>query len=161
MFLGAEGPYVEGLRQLSVELGLDSRVHFHAPVPLADLLSYSSQADVGVTLLEDTSENHRLALPNKTFEYIAAGIPVVASDLPELKRLIQRFGIGWSADPADPVAVAGALRQAIASRDDRELRARLARAAEELSWRRERGRLLELYEKLGERRRSPGASRSA
>jgi glycosyltransferase involved in cell wall biosynthesis len=160
VFLGAEGQYVEGLRRLSTELDLDSRVHFHAPVPLADLLSYSSQADVGVTLLEDTSENHRLALPNKAFEYIAAGIPVVASDLPELRRLIERYAIGWSADPADPVAVAGALRQAIASRDNGELRARLARAAEELSWRREKGRLLELYERLGERR-SPGTSRSA
>jgi glycosyltransferase involved in cell wall biosynthesis len=152
LFLGAEGPYVDGLRRLTAELGLGSRVHFHAPVPLADLLSYSSQADVGVTLLEDTCENHRLALPNKAFEYVAAGIPVVASDLPELRGLIERHGIGWSADPADPVAVAGALREAIASRDDGELRARLGRAAEELSWRRERARLLDLYERLGERR---------
>jgi glycosyltransferase involved in cell wall biosynthesis len=156
LFLGAEGPYVDGLRRLSADLALDSRVHFHPPVPLAELLSYSSQADVGVTLLEDTCENHRLALPNKAFEYVAAGIPVVASDLPELSRLVDRYRIGWNADPADPVAVAEALRRAIASRDDDELSARLARAAEELTWRRERQRLLELYERLGERR---GASR--
>jgi glycosyltransferase involved in cell wall biosynthesis len=157
LFLGAEGPYVDGLRRLSTELALESRVHFQPPVPLGDLLSYSSQADVGVTLLEDTCENHRLALPNKAFEYIAAGIPVVASDLPELSRLIERYGVGWSADPADPVAVADALRQAIAARGDEELRGRLIRAAEELSWRRERARLLELYERLEKRR----ASRSA
>ena len=92
-----------------------------------------------MTLLEDTCENHRLALPNKAFEYIAAGLPVVASDLPELRRLVDQFGIGWTADPADPASIAAALRSALESRDDAALRERLAAAAEQLSWRREHG----------------------
>ena len=107
LFLGAEGGYADGLRALSAQLGLGQRVHFRAPVPLAELLSYSAQADVGVTLLEDTCENHRLALPNKAFEYVAAGIPVVASDLPELRRIVEDYGIGWTVDPADPAVDRG------------------------------------------------------
>ena len=145
LFLGADGGYADGLRRLSEQLGLGTRVHFRAPVPLADLLSYSAQADVGVTLLEDTCLNHRLALPNKAFEYIAAGIPVVASELPELRGLIDEHGVGWTADPADPASIAAALRSAFESRDDVALRDRLARAADRLSWRRERDRLLGLY----------------
>ena len=58
-------------------------------VPLDDLLANTAEADVGVTLLQDTCENHRLALPNKLFEYIAAGVPVVASALPEVQRLVE------------------------------------------------------------------------
>jgi glycosyltransferase involved in cell wall biosynthesis len=145
LFLGAVGGYADGLRRLSEQLGLGTRVHFRAPVPLADLLSYSAQADVGVTLLEDTCLNHRLALPNKAFEYIAAGIPVVASELPELRGLIDEYGVGWTADPADPASIAAVLRSAFESRDDGALRDRLARAADRLSWRHEKSRLVGLY----------------
>lgn len=150
LFLGAEGAYADGLRRLSAQLGIGSRVHFRPPAPLAELLSYTAQADVGVTLLEDTCENHRLALPNKAFEYVAAGIPVIASDLPELRRLVDGYGIGWTVDPADPAAIAAALRSAFESRDDPALRDRIARAADELCWRREQDRLLELYLGLDE-----------
>ena len=151
LFLGAEGPYAIGLERLSASLGLSSRVHFHDPVPLSELLSYSSQADVGATLLEDTCENHRLALPNKAFEYLAAGIPVVASDLPELSRIVHEYGVGWTVDPADPASIAEGLRAAIAARGDGGLGERVRRAADELSWDREKVRLLELYARLGAR----------
>ena len=150
LFLGGDGAYADDLQALSAQLGLGSRIHFRAPVPLAELLSYSAQADVGVTLLEDTCENHRLALPNKAFEYVAAGIPVVASDLPELSRVVDSYGIGWTVDPADPTSIAAGLRSALESGDDPQLRERLDRAAEELSWARERERLVALYAELGE-----------
>jgi glycosyltransferase involved in cell wall biosynthesis len=149
LFLGAEGPYADGLRTLAASLGLASRVHFHPPVPVRDLLSYSGEADVGVTLLEDTCENHRLALPNKAFEYVAAEVPVVASDLPELGSIVEEHGIGWTVDPADPASIAAGLRAALAARRDPGLHQRLVEAADRLSWANERGRLLDLYARLG------------
>jgi glycosyltransferase involved in cell wall biosynthesis len=149
ILLGAEGSYSEGVGRLADELGLAERVHLRPPVPLSELLSHSAQADVGVTLLEGVCENHRLALPNKVFEYVAAGIPVVASDLPELAALVQEYGIGWTVDAADPADVAAGIRKALASGANPELHERLARAAEVLSWRRERGVLLALYQRLG------------
>ena len=72
-----------------------------------------------MTLLQDTCENHRLALPNKLFEYIVAGVPVVASALPETERLVSAYGIGWCAAPDDPVALAQVLRHALSERGDR------------------------------------------
>src|SRR5680860_1608630 len=81
VFLGADDAgYVEGLRSIAAEADVDDRVHFHPSVPIAHVRSYAEQADVGVSLLDDSCENHRLALPNKVFEYLAAGVPVVASD---------------------------------------------------------------------------------
>jgi glycosyltransferase involved in cell wall biosynthesis len=149
LFLGAEGPYAERLRATAGEGGLAGRTHLLGPAPPRALLSHTAQADVGVSLLADSCENHRLALPNKLFEYVAAGLPAVVGDLPEAGRLVRAHGIGWCADPASPESVAAALRTALAQKDDPALRARLTRAAEELSWEREKLRLLALYEELG------------
>ena len=128
--------------------GLGERVSLLPSVPLDELLAYTAEADVGVTLLQDTCENHRLALPNKLFEYIAAGVPVVASALPETERVIRAYGVGWCVAPDDPEAVASTLSRAIAERDDVALRGRLAYGASQLCWAREQTRLIELYAAL-------------
>jgi len=148
LFLGADGAFAEGLRELGEGVGLDGRLHFHPPVPLAELLSYTTQADVGVSLLEDTCENHRLALPNKLFEYLAADLPVVVSDLPEMRRLVTERGVGWVTDPGDPADIARVLDEALRSRDDKGLRQRVRDAAAELNWPHERSRLTGLYARL-------------
>jgi glycosyltransferase involved in cell wall biosynthesis len=148
LFLGAEGTYAEHLRASAGECDVLTRTHLLGPVRPEELLSLTAQAGVGVSLLEDSCENHRLALPNKLFEYVAAGLPVVVSDLPEARRLVRERGIGWCADPSDTESVAAALRMALARQDDPGLKERLARAAAELSWGREKQRLLTLYEEL-------------
>ncbi len=148
VFLGDPEPgYGERLRAAIDEHGLSDRVSMLPSVPLEELLAFTAEADVGVTLLQDTCENHRLALPNKLFEYIAAGIPVVASALPETGRLIARYGIGWTATGDDPDSVAEALRQALTHRGEPGLAERLQRAASELRWSQEREHLLAVYER--------------
>ena len=160
VFLGDPEPgYGERLTAEIRRRGLADRVTTLPSVPLSDLLAYTAEADVGVTLLQDTCENHRLALPNKLFEYIAAGVPVVASALPEAQRLIEAYGVGWCVEPSDPAALAAALTRALGSRGDPALGERLRRAAGELSWSREQSRLLELYERLQNGGSSPGALR--
>jgi glycosyltransferase involved in cell wall biosynthesis len=148
-FLGDPEPgYAAVLRREIGAHDLQDRVTLLPSVALEQLLAHTAEADVGVTLLQDTCENHRLALPNKLFEYIAAGVPVVASDLPEIRRLIERHRVGWYVAPDDPTALAGALRGALEQRADPALRERLADAAAELSWPREQLRLTELYARL-------------
>ena len=89
-FLGdAEAADDACLRREVDELGIGARTHFVPAVELGRLLAYTAEADVGVSLLQDTCENHRLALPNKLFEYLAAGVPVVVSDLPEMASLVR------------------------------------------------------------------------
>lgn len=148
LFLGAEGPYAERLGALASEYCVGARTHLVGPVAPEALLSYTVQADVGVSLLEDSCENHRLALPNKLFEYVAAALPVVVSDLPEAARLVRALGIGWCASPGDAESVAETLRIALARRGNEDLRRRLRRAASELTWEREKQRLLAVYENL-------------
>jgi glycosyltransferase involved in cell wall biosynthesis len=148
VFLGSADPGFDAvLRARVAELGLRDRVHFVASVPLDELLAHTAEADVGVSLLEDTCENHRLALPNKVFEYVAASVPTVASDLPELSALVRGRGIGWTVDARDPGDIARGLREALATPRD-ALAPRLRAAARELCWAEEQRRLLAVYERL-------------
>ncbi|HEX3293588.1 MAG TPA: glycosyltransferase family 4 protein [Solirubrobacterales bacterium] len=148
LFLGADGAYADGLRRLALELDVGGRTHFYPPVALSELLSYTTQADVGVSLLQDSCDNHRLALPNKLFEYLAAGLPVVVSNLPEMRRLVIERQVGWVTDPGDPADIARVLLDATGARGDESLENRVRVAAAELNWSLERARLTDLYASL-------------
>jgi glycosyltransferase involved in cell wall biosynthesis len=136
------------LADLAGTLGAAQRVHFVASQPLEGLLELTREADLGVAMLEDSCVNHQLALPNKLFEYIAAGVPVVVSDLPEMRALVGEHRIGWTADARDPASVATALSRGLDATDLPEIRARVGDAARVLRWDVERARLEGLYERL-------------
>lgn len=110
VFLG-DGSHRAALERRVAAAGLQARVRFVDPVPPDDLLPVTAGADVGLTMLEDTCLNHRYALPNKLFEYLVAGLPVLASDLPELRRVVAGYGVGMVVDPADGTALAAALQK--------------------------------------------------
>jgi glycosyltransferase involved in cell wall biosynthesis len=111
LFLGADDEaYSADLWEQARRGGMGHRVHLRPSVPVAEIRAHTRQATVGVSLLEDTCENHRLALPNKVFEYLAAGVPVLASDLPELRRLLAERPGAVLVDAEEERAVGDALR---------------------------------------------------
>lgn len=125
VFLG-DGDQRPRLQQQAHQLGLSERVFFLDPVPPDELLPITAGADLGVTLLEDLCLNHRYALPNKLFEYLMAGVPVLGSDLPEIRRVVQGMAVGRVVDPADVAALTATLQAMVA---DPAARARWAQRA--------------------------------
>jgi glycosyltransferase involved in cell wall biosynthesis len=151
IFLGSGEPaFTAELVEHAQRLGVADRMRLLDSVGLGELIGWTREADVGVALLQDTCLNHRLALPNKLFEYIAAGVPVVVSDLPELRRIVNHYNIGWTATPDDPRAIAQAISRALDEQDDPRLRENLERAASELRWSQESRRLTNVYELLAD-----------
>ena len=71
-----------------------SNIFLHESVPFEMLLSYTSSADFGISLIEDSCLSYRYCLPNKMFEYIMVGIPVIVSNLPEMAKIIKKYNIG-------------------------------------------------------------------
>ena len=133
VFLGY-GSEQEKLARLAEKIGVKDRVHFLPPVSPDAIRETVRHASIGVTLLEDTCLNHRYALPNKLFDYIHAGIPVLASDLDETKRVVERYGIGETAPADDPEAVGRAITGMVSRLADAPWQDGLTRAAETFNW---------------------------
>lgn len=70
------------------------RVHVHDAVPHEQVVSLVKNADYGVCLVERVSLSDYYSLPNKLFEYAFAGVPVIASDFPDMRDVVERFGLG-------------------------------------------------------------------
>lgn len=148
-FLGtAESDFRAELENVARAAGVAGRVHFVPSVPVEEMLRHTREADLGVTLFESTCENYRLTIPNKLFEYVAAGLPVVGSNQPEVEQLILEHGLGWTVDPASASAVAAALRHGLAQSHDTALRERIRTADTQFSWDDEAHRLIDAYQAL-------------
>lgn len=131
VFLGY-GPERAALESLVEEMGLTERIHFMDAVPPSMVPRVASDANLGVALLEDSCLNHRYALPNKLFEYIAAGLPVVASDLPEMRTVLESVGAGVTVQPEDHMELAGAIQYVLDH--PTEFRDGVRQAAETFTW---------------------------
>jgi glycosyltransferase involved in cell wall biosynthesis len=148
VFIG--GGRLDGsLRSIAAELGLEDRVRFIPTVALAELPSYTASADIGVQPIENTCLNHYTTDSNKLFEYVQAGLPVVASDLPEIRRVVREHDLGLLVPAGDSEALAAALNCLVADADKRRFHAQQSlKAAAALSWEQQEGELLALYERV-------------
>ena len=107
------GPLEDELRDYAHSLGLGERVVFLEAVTPESLLATTATATVGIVPYQPVSENNRLALPNKIFEYTSVGLPVVVSRIPELER-IAAAGCGEVYDPFDAADLARAVSAVLA-----------------------------------------------
>lgn len=114
--------------------GLTERVVFTGTIPQSDILSYTAAADIGCTLIENISKSYYYALPNKMFEYIAAGIPVLASNLPQMMQIIDEFGVGKYVDPEDIESVVAGIKELSDSGRKQAIAENARKAHLELNW---------------------------
>ena len=87
----------------------------HEAVPHEVLWKFVGAADVGIVMISPVSKSYYYALPNKLFECIQSGIPVVGSDLPEIKRIVNGHKVGTIAKPDDSDSIASAVKELINS----------------------------------------------
>ena len=90
VFLGY-GDLEDELKRLS---SINSRIHVHPGVVHSEVTSIVSSADVGVALIENISLSDYYSLPNKFFEYVFSGLPVLVSDFPDISRVVKKYDLG-------------------------------------------------------------------
>ena len=144
------GPLRAALDRAAAGPGMDDRVRVLDAVPPTELLDWVASADVVAMPIQPTTLNHRLTTPNKLLEAMAAGVPVVASDLPGMADIVRSTDCGVLCDPQDPAAVAAAIRAVLDAPDGgRAMGERaLAAAHGEYNWETQMDKLLELYSNL-------------
>jgi glycosyltransferase involved in cell wall biosynthesis len=143
------GDLLEALKNKVIRLNLTQRVKFFPKVPWEVLMRYTKSADAGISLDKGTNMNYRFSLPNKLFDYISAGIPVIASDLPEVKRIVLENECGLIIDNVTSEIISGALLKLKDNRAELEqLRKNAVTASVKLTWNIESEKVKVLYHKV-------------
>jgi len=146
LWLAGDGDLTSDLKEMVVEMKLESKVKFLGRLPLNQLYEITRQADLGISLEEDLGLNYRFALPNKLFDYIQAGVPVLVSNLPEMMHIVKYYQIGTIAETHERMELAELLRKALFDQEKRQMwKQNLPKAAKELCWENEEKILKEVY----------------
>lgn len=149
LWLAGDGDLTLQLKELVAEIQLESKVKFVGRLPIGKLSEITRQADLGISLEEDLGLNYRFALPNKLFDYIQAGVPVLVSNLPEMRKIVEHYRIGLIADTHQRKELAELMRTALFDQDKRLVwKQNLAVAAKELCWENEMEILRQVYLKF-------------
>ena len=118
-------------------------IHCLDAVPSREVLAWASGADIGICGGENVCLSYFLSLPNKLFEYLHAGLPVLVPDWPEMGGVVERYRCGWTVGDADADWVQRIV--AIDHRSARAMHAGVAVAAVAFSWEAEAEQLLAAY----------------
>jgi len=139
--------YGDGVDKVLSYAGRCENIHYHQAVPPSEVQQYTCGADVGVHLIEDVCLNHHYCLPNKIWEYLSAGIPVIVSDLPEMAKVVHLYNCGWTCRPLEETAY-NLFRQ-ITPGEIALKKTNVLKSQKFYGWGTEEERLLGMYHRLG------------
>ncbi len=144
----ASRTYLKKLIDSANELGVKSRLRHHEAVPYNQMWKYIGACDVGLFLGAGSARSYYLSLPNKIFEYIQANVPILASDLPEIARIINKYEVGLTCKPNEEATIKEALDKMFIEDKWNIFKKNTFIAKEELCWEIEKKGLMDAYRKL-------------
>jgi glycosyltransferase involved in cell wall biosynthesis len=138
---GPDQPYLAKLKQLA------DNVVFLDPVPMHELVSALSEFDIGLMPYEGTNFNNINASPNKTFEYMMAGLAVVSSELPVQREILNECGSGLTYRHEIEGDIAHAIRETIRNLETHKSNAKRC-AKNKYNWNTQGGKLIDIYNRV-------------
>jgi glycosyltransferase involved in cell wall biosynthesis len=141
------GPLVPSLKAIVEKKKLNEWALFHEAVPYERLPSYTCQADLGICLQEPISLNYIYSMPNKLFEYVTAGVPILVGATPDIAAVVSKFEAGIAISKATPVDIARAIDFVFETPGYLgKLKQGAERARQALTWEQERKILISAYQ---------------
>jgi len=121
---------------------LQKKVVLIHKIPKGELMHYTHHADIGLSIDKNTNLNYYYSLPNKLFDYIHAGVPLLASRLPEIEKIILQYNIGDFIEDHKAATIAHKLNELLSSPKLQEFKQNTIQAAKELNWSLEKEKLI-------------------
>jgi len=139
LYLAGKGDLSGKICNLIKQLNLNDKVIMLGEIPLEELKTYTVQADIGLSLEEDKGLNYRYALPNKLFDYIHANIPVLVSNLPEMKNIVEKYQVGEVIEKYDEKHIAEKVKSMLSNSEKMNFwKQNTEKAARQLNWDKEK-----------------------
>jgi glycosyltransferase involved in cell wall biosynthesis len=138
------------LEALIAREGVSDRVKIIPAVPFAELHAWTASADLGLVIYRPHSISVQHSLPNKVFEYLMAGVPVLASALDAVEEIVRTYDVGRILPSLEPEVIGRTINEMLADTSglERMRRNALQASARELRWECEQQRLLALYQEV-------------
>lgn len=139
------GDKLEEMRRYAQAKEWNDRIEFVGRLLPDELAQLTRRASVGLVMLEDKGLSYHFALPNRVGDFVAAGVPMVVSDLPEMAAVVRRFGVGAVIEQPGAEGLTKAVRQVM---ERKWSEADFAEARADMDWNKEKKKLLTITEKL-------------
>jgi glycosyltransferase involved in cell wall biosynthesis len=139
-----DGDIKQKLELHAKKLKIEDRTLFVGKVSAEKLYEYTSSADIGLCLLENKGLNYFYALPNRLFDYVHAGVPVLATRFPEIAAIVETYNTGTLIDHYEPVYLAKTINDMLTNPINTD---HFETVAKELCWENEEKVLMELINK--------------
>lgn len=149
LLIVGSGDVVPQLKEFVVENNLSDKVWFVGKQPSVQLRKYTAVADIGLSLDKPLNINYEYSLPNKLFDYIQAGIAVLASDLVEVANIVRQYQVGEVLAQHNPQAIANQIQAMLSNQVLLDkYRANAKKASEILCWEHEKAILEQLVTEI-------------
>ena len=136
-----DGDIFESLKEKAITKNLTHKVYFLGRKNPKELHKITPLANLGISIEEDLGLNYRFALPNKIFDYIQANVPILVSDLPEMKSVVLNYKVGEIVTNRDPKKLAHQIENLL----KKDFSITLQKAKETLIWEHQEELLLSIF----------------
>ncbi|MBL4605259.1 MAG: glycosyltransferase [Flavobacteriaceae bacterium] len=144
LYIIGEGDILQDLKEHTSTSALENKVIFINKKTPKELRTLTPNASVGISLEEDLGLNYRYALPNKVFDYIHANVPVIVSNLPEMKAIIENYNVGEVLIKRTPEELASLIKKV----SEKTYTSQLNLAKTELNWDVEKKQLIQVFKTI-------------
>lgn len=147
LYICGDGDLFSDMKLLAEKENVVDKVFFTGRVPADKLDEYTIQADLGFVLLENLGLSYYYSLPNRIFDYIKYGIPVLATDFPEISRIVTKYHTGIVTKTQDPEEIAFLIKKMLREWNTRETKERIKSNISQFNWENEEKNILSTVEK--------------